>query len=206
VLSPFNYHSFKYVLNDEEAAEIAFYMSMTGSSDLKWTDDFIATMCAKVHGKAVDKRKKLIEFLSKGDNINYIRRSFFFFIHHEDYHDEIMPFLNKNGNFRAVDGNTSDKEAISDFKKGKLDGLCLCNKASEGISINDLRSIFLLNTDAKRIKTIQRLGRALRIDEKNKERANIFDFILDKGDDKTKDSDYKRREWLTEMAKISPND
>ena len=50
--------------------------------------------------------------------------------------------------------------------------------------------------------TIQRLGRALRIG-KNKIRANVFDFILVNNDGtKIKETDQKRREWLSELAKI----
>ena len=67
--------------------------------------------------------------------------------------------------------------AIQDFTNGILDALFLCKKASEGVSIDDLNSVFLFQTDASRRMTIQRLGRALRIGE-NKVRANVFDFVL----------------------------
>ena len=54
--------------------------------------------------------------------------------------------------------------------------------------------------------TIQRLGRALRIGE-NKVRANVFDFVLLKPDGTTlKETDEKRKNWLSKIAEINPDE
>ena len=78
----------------------------------------------------------------------------------------------------------------------------MCKVGSQGISLNDINSVFLFHTDATKKMTIQRLGRALRISE-NKKRAQVFDFVLLKNDGTDiKESDQKRREWLTSLSKI----
>ena len=204
VLSPFNYHCFEYSLNSDELAQIRYLITLKDSKDAnkRISDEVFAQRCAKVHGKAINKREIIIDYFNKNKkNLEYLNKSFLFFLEHEDYRD-LINFFNQYIKCRAVDGSSSDEEAINDFRNGVLDSLLLCKKASEGISIDELNSVFLFHTDASRRMTIQRLGRALRIGE-NKTRANVFDFILVSNDGtKIKETDQKRREWLADLAKI----
>ena len=196
VLSPFNYHYFEYSLNSEEQSQIArlIWLHTHRDPNIRISDKVFAQRCAKVHGKAVNKRDIIIEYFSKNkNNLKYLNKSFLFFLEHEDYKD-LIHFANQNNiRCRAVDGSSDDELAIQDFTNGILDALFLCKKASEGVSIDDLNSVFLFQTDASRRMTIQRLGRALRIGE-NKVRANVFDFVLLKPDGTTlKETDEKEK-------------
>ena len=82
-------------------------------------------MVARIHGKAQHKRDLIIKFLETGNNIDYIKKSFHFFIEHEDYED-VVTLLNNYCKCRAIRKGVSPKKAFNDFKNGILDSLVMC--------------------------------------------------------------------------------
>ena len=133
---PFQLSSFEYTLNSDELAQIRYLITLKDSKDpnKRISDEVFAQRCAKVHGKAINKREIIIDFFTKNKkNLEYLDKSFLFFLEHEDYR-ELISFFNEHIKCRSVDGSTSDELAINDFRNGVLDSLLLCKKASEGIS------------------------------------------------------------------------
>lgn len=92
------------------------------------------------------------------------------------------------------------------FAKGRsnenpngLDSLVACERISEGLDIKSVDTIILFCSDNARLKTIQRIGRALRIDENNPEKiATVVDFIYENEGS----ADLSRKEWLVELSKV----
>ena len=80
-----------------------------------------------------------------------------------------------------------------------LDSLIACERISEGLDIKSVDTIILFCSDNSRLKTIQRIGRALRTDPENPNKmATVVDFVYD--DERS--ADVRRREWLDELSKI----
>ena len=80
-----------------------------------------------------------------------------------------------------------------------LDSLIACERISEGLDIKSVDTIILFCSDNSRLKTIQRIGRALRTDPENPNKmATVVDFVYD--DEHS--ADVRRREWLDELSKI----
>ena len=91
-----------------------------------------------------------------------------------------------------------------------LNSLIACERISEGIDIKSVDTIVLFSSDQRRLKTIQRIGRALRTDPARPGKiATVVDFIYDDPEH----SDIARRDcrstyqkqggiWMTEESVI----
>ena len=75
----------------------------------------------------------------------------------------------------------------------------------------ELNNIFLIATPRAKLVTIQRMGRCLRIDPKNKfKKSNVIDFILDDNKEDSIDDDSVtfipaddyRKDWITNYSKV----
>lgn len=54
--------------------------------------------------------------------------------------------------------------------------------------------------------TIQRIGRALRLDDSNPDKvANVIDFILDDVEEDSDNADQERKEYLEKISKVRRN-
>ena len=79
-----------------------------------------------------------------------------------------------------------------------LNSLIACERISEGIDIKSVDTIVLFSSDQRRLKTIQRIGRALRTDPARPSKvATVVDFIYDDPEH----SDIARRDWLHDLSK-----
>lgn len=100
-----------------------------------------------------------------------------------------------------------EKSNLENFAEGKIDCILTCKKVSEGIDISSVTNIFLFASDRSRLVTIQRIGRALRLDKNNTSKvANVIDFILEEDGENDDNADVKRRDWITEIAKTRRTD
>ena len=95
-----------------------------------------------------------------------------------------------------------EKLKLVNFAEGKIDCLLTCKKVSEGIDISSVTNIFLFASDRSRLVTIQRIGRALRLDKTNPDKvANVIDFVLKDVEKNDHNADEDRKVWLTELSK-----
>ena len=100
--------------------------------------------------------------------------------------------------FQGEDMGTLDK-----FANGNLDLLIACRRISEGVDIQTVDTVVLFSSNASKLETIQRIGRALRTSPDNPgKRAEIIDFIFDDGENGI---DNRRKEWLEEISKTRRN-
>ena len=97
-----------------------------------------------------------------------------------------------------------DNEQLKRLANKEIDCLISCKVLNEGIDVPSLENIFLLASPSTPLTTIQRIGRCIRIDSKNKNKmANVIDFICYRDIDNNDiiDADKKRKEWLSKVAK-----
>jgi len=96
------------------------------------------------------------------------------------------------------------------FAHGDLECLLTCHRLSEGIDIQDLRTVILFSSARARLETIQRMGRCLRVNpDDSTKMANVVDFIRIadiSGAPDDDNADQARREWLTELAAVRPEE
>ena len=101
--------------------------------------------------------------------------------------------------------NKDDPEVLELYRSNTtLDCLITCHMISEGVDIRSIENIILFSSDRQRLETIQRIGRALRIDPSNpKKRAKVLDFVnLEELDeDSPITADWERYNWLTKLQK-----
>ena len=92
-----------------------------------------------------------------------------------------------------------DMHTLKNFANGRLDLLIACHRISEGVDIKTVDTVVLFSSNASKLETIQRIGRALRTSPDNpKKRALIVDFIFSDGNES---ADVLRKKWLTKLSK-----
>lgn len=113
--------------------------------------------------------------------------------------------MNYNKNFHTYYGE-DNRNNLNRFSKGELDCLITSKRISEGIDISSVENIILFSADKSKIQTIQRIGRALRLDHKNQhKKARVIDFVESSEEVTTntqEKADIKRKEWLMELSNI----
>ena len=138
-----------------------------------------------------------------------ILRRCILFVEQADYGSLLQPLLMRE----RIDYHTyygdDDRENLRRFAGGELDCLIACKRISEGIDIQSVNNIVLFATAKAPIETVQRVGRCLRIDPKNKsKRATVIDFIKTSDDDEPLppdaplSTDQKRCAWFQELAAV----
>lgn len=111
--------------------------------------------------------------------------------------------INHIQNFHTYFGE-DDRRNLIRFSNNELDCLITSKRISEGIDISSVENIILFSADKSKIQTIQRIGRALRLDMNNaNKKALILDFIENSEEsdkDDSKKTDAQRKEWLTKIS------
>ncbi len=101
-------------------------------------------------------------------------------------------------------GNTSVKvreQAVKVFEAGRDIVLIASTIFDEGISINEIRNLIIAGGGASPIKSIQRLGRGLRL-AKGKTTVNVFDFYDDTNPILKRHSKNRYKTYLAEGFEI----
>jgi len=204
ILCPFNYIPLSYELTSEEKKKkrdiIGAFNAKKKNGELVSESD-LYTQLSIINKTAKDKLihfRELIEI--KPDLLNKC----IIFVQDTEYgklvQDILIKHIDKYHTYYADD----EKKNLIAFASGELDCLLTCKKLSEGIDISHVTNIILFSSDRSKLVTTQRIGRALRLDDKNPQKtANVVDFILQK-ENETEDetADESRRDWLTELSKI----
>ena len=214
-LCEFDYHVISYDLNDEERKKIQKFFATCKQAEKDKNYEKVERMrinMANVRKLAASKPGLLYDFIKeKKHRIKYLTSTIIFTqekvqgkivgseVLHElgntSYH---IYFKEKNQPKRVLQGY------LDELKDGHKDCLIACKKLSEGIDIQGLKNVILLASDRGKLRTIQRVGRCLRIDpdDRNK-RATVIDFQqrVEK-EDEGFDGDNERVKFLTELAKV----
>lgn len=209
ILCPFNYHPLPYVPSeqDRQDAKDAFKkINPTLSPRMQQIMGMI--LAAKVFKISREKlppfKQWLSELLQSGRKLN---RSILF-VGDLEFGKDVTQLLSSEFDitdfrtfFQGEKMDTLDKFArgLSSQNPDGLDSLVACERISEGLDIKSVDTIILFCSDNARLKTIQRIGRALRTDDQNPDKiATVVDFIC-----QDKDSvDHKRSEWLGKLSKV----
>jgi superfamily II DNA or RNA helicase len=211
ILCEFNYHplDFTYTQKDKEKIKSIYARKKSSIEDgSPWSDERLYRELSNIRKKAERKPSVLDQFLSK--NIELIKSSIFF-VQDKEQGKDIIKILEKYTRriHLFVEGSPDIFIKLLDTKK--IDAVVACERLNEGVDIRSLNNIFLIATPRAKLVTIQRMGRCLRIDPKNKfKKSNVIDFILDDNkedsidDDSVKfiPADDYRKDWITNYSKV----
>jgi superfamily II DNA or RNA helicase len=146
---------------------------------------------------------KLPNFYSYIRNNPDILKRCIIFVETKEFGKEIQKLIIRfQPNYHTYYGD-DDRYNLERFSIGELECLLTCKRISEGIDIRSVNNIILLSADRAKIQTIQRIGRCLRLDQKNPEkRAKVVDFIMRRHDDAgdENNTDVERSHWLTKIS------
>lgn len=205
ILVEFDYHPLIFELTKEENEKIRSIIASKYSRDKDGkakSDKEIMIAISDVKKQSQNMLLAFDKFI-KEKGIQFLNRSIIF-VHSEAYGLEVAKIISENGlrNFNTFI-NTTSNENLNKLADGTIQCLITCHKVSQGIDIKSLNSVIIFASAVNRRETIQRLGRALRIEKNNpNKRAFLLDFcILDEGNDDNEKSDTKRMKWLTELSK-----
>jgi superfamily II DNA or RNA helicase len=163
------------------------------------------TELAKVYKTAEMKPGVFSKYLDMNPNV---LKNSIVFVETRDYGSQVLEIIHKHTYKYRTYYADDEREDLVRFARGEFDCLITCHRISQGIDIKALENVVLFSSARKRLETIQRIGRCLRIDPKNTgKRARVIDFVLpDKDEGGTLSSDQARCEWLTGLSKIRNGD
>lgn len=207
ILVPFTYQALTYQPTSEEQAERLRLMRYWKArvADGTASPAAPAIHMARVYKKCPDKLRVFREWLD-GLTIHEKERALkraLIFVDNINYGGEVVDILFDEHDVKTHTFFTGDKENVVDrFSRGELDNLITCHMISEGLDIESVSSIILFSSDRQRLETIQRIGRALRLNTNDPEKvAQVLDFVYIQhpGEDT---SDAERFRWLTGLGLI----
>ena len=207
ILAPFRYFPLPFEPTDNDRARISNVWRRRAAREDEgnpMTDTEFQIEIARVYKTSEAKRPVFESFVAGHRDL--LQRCIVF-VETLEYGRSVLDFIHR---YRA-DFHTyfsgEDSETLRRFATGDLECLITCHRLSEGIDIQSLNSVILFSSEKGRLETIQRLGRCLRTnpDEPGKV-ANVVDFIRESRDNGEVTSDEERREWLTELSRVRPQE
>ncbi len=202
ILCEFNYVPLTYTLSEDEKQKkkkiIAAFNAKKKNGELVNEKDMY-TQLSLVNKTAMSKIAAFEVFISK--QLELLKKCIIF-VQTMEYGIELQKVLSKYIDRYHTYYADDEKNNLENFATGKIDCILTCKKVSEGIDISSVTNIFLFASDRSRLVTIQRIGRALRLDKNAPNKvANVIDFILDDAGESDDNADMERREWIMELAK-----
>ena len=156
---------------------------------------------SKINKLAINKLEVFDEFIS--NNLKILNKCFIFALE-KDYGDRILSIIMEHvPEVLTYYDEHADRKNLEHFAKGDLKCIINCKMLSEGINLKSLSNIVLFSSEGNR-ELIQRLGRVLRVDDKNNpnKRALVIDFVDKDQMEKMDGADYHRYETLSELSKV----
>jgi len=202
ILCEFSYKALNYELTEEEKRKkrniIAYYeMQRKEGRMLSKEEEYRAL--ARVNKCSVSKLPLFAACIKEDPRI---LENCIIFVEDREYGEKVQDILIKVVPEYHTYYSEDDRAELQRFAKGELKCLLTCKKISEGVDIKSVKNIVLFSSDKARLVTIQRIGRSLRLNEKEpNKRAFVLDFVLEDDNFET-NSDMERREWLTELSKV----
>jgi len=205
ILVHFDYHPIPVELSSEDKMKIRNINSAFNDKNRvpRMTEEQRNIAISRVYGVASNKIATFGEVVKKDPSI--VKNSIIFFAEIEQA-EECAKFLNKEGvKFSLLFNENDQDQRLEELASGNLDCIVTCLALSQGIDINSLEKVFLAASWSEKRQTIQRIGRCIRKDPKNKNKvAKVYDFVL--YDDIEKNSmrqrEEKRANWLKELSKV----
>ncbi len=204
ILSPFNYHSLHYNLDEEDKMAIrnvyAWVAAQKKQGIIVRKED-IWIRLAKVKKLSKQKLPVFKRYLSKHPNV--LDRAVVF-VEEKYYADYVKDIIQRHTYKYREFFQEDNSSVLRDFSRNRIGTLIACHKISEGIDIKSIKTIILFSAARAKLETIQRIGRSLRTDENDPQKmATVIDFICDDSA-KEESSDYERESWLSELSKTKP--
>ena len=199
ILTEFDYVPLHFELTENDLEERRNVYKRKAAAEAKgepWSDERLYQELARVVKKAELKPALLDEYLSKNSDI--LKYAIIYTIDNEQGH-EIARVISKYTNRYATYFQGADEVFLKKLGKGDIDVLIANERLNEGIDIPSVSVVILVSSDKAKLKTIQRIGRCLRVDKNNSnKRALVIDFILDTDDENA--ADNQRNQWLQDMS------
>jgi len=159
-----------------------------------WTD------LARVYKTAEQKPEIFAEFIKTNSQL---LQSAILFVETKDYGEQILETLHRYTHRYRTYYAEDDRQHLVEFANGKIDCLVTCHRISQGIDIQNLKTVILFSSSRARLETIQRIGRCLRVDPNNPDkRAIVVDFVRSGEGNREFNADGDRCTWLSELSKI----
>lgn len=201
ILCEFNYIPLPYVLSDEEKLKkrkiiAAFNAKKESGEPVDEKDMF--TQLALVNKTAVNKLEEFESLISQRPEL---LQKCIIFVQTMEYGAKLQEILVRYSDKYHTYYADDEKINLESFAAGKIDCLLTCKKVSEGIDISSVTNIILFSSDRSRLVTMQRIGRALRLDKNNPEKkATVVDFVIEDSEENDNNADADRAEWLTDLS------
>ncbi len=205
ILCEFDYVPLPFTLTENDRAErkkVYARQAIAQKEGKSWDKETLYRELSKVIKKAVLKPSVLEDFLHH--NRNSIVNSIIYTLDSAQG-DSIASVVSKFTHDYRTYYQGTDSKYLDMLGSGKIDTVIANERLNEGIDIPSLKTVFLVSSDRARLKTIQRIGRCLRIDPENPtKRALVVDFVVeeDKGEDDYLGADSIRSRWLAELSKV----
>ncbi|GGC97891.1 DEAD/DEAH box helicase family protein [Pontibacillus salipaludis] len=203
ILCEFDYHPIEYSLSDEDNRKIKQIISNFKAKEKEGifvSQETLYRDLARVKKTSENKLPLFSEFLKEHPNI--VDRSIIF-VETKEFGEKVQEILMRYQPYYHTYYGEDDRRNLVQFSNGELNCLITSKRISEGIDIKSVNNIILFSADKAKIQTIQRIGRSLRIDPDNdNKRAAVVDFIQEQNDDKERNSDQERKDWLQILSNI----
>lgn len=202
ILCEFNYIPLNYELTEEEKQKkkkiIAVFNAKKEMGE-PYDENDMYTQLSLVNKTAINKIDEFEKLISS--RLELLQKCIIF-VQTMEYglklQEVLIKYTDKYHTYYADD----EKYNLVNFAEGKINCLLTCKKVSEGIDISSVTNIFLFASDRSRLVTIQRIGRALRLDKTNPNKvANVIDFVIEDAEENGHNADQERKDWLTTLSK-----
>tara|TARA_A100001015_G_C15029092_1_gene732116 strand:- start:856 stop:2970 length:2115 start_codon:yes stop_codon:yes gene_type:complete len=212
VACPFDYIEIPVEMSDEDKQKRASAYSLCESKikedpkgKITYEKERNITV-AKIYGGASNKPSTFNNFLSK--NPELLKHSIIY-CETMEQGDEIGALLReKDLNWSPIYRDSDEQLTLNNLEKRKIDCIVTCIKLSQGIDINSLDKIILVASPSAKLKTIQRIGRCIRIDKQNPDKiAKVFDMVLynDLGKKDIISREEERKKYIQALSEVRPN-
>jgi superfamily II DNA or RNA helicase len=207
ILVELDYQFLDYELTPEERrAKAKWYTWRQKQIDLKrlpmgQIDKTYRIQVSKINKLAINKLRILNEYISS--HVDVLDKCFIFVLE-IDYGNKILEIvMNYISEVRTYYEEHADRINLKHFAQGDLKCIINCKMLAEGINLKSLSNIILVSSESER-QLRQRLGRVLRVDDKNNpnKRALVIDFIDREQKERMDGADYRRHRILTKLSTI----
>lgn len=204
ILVPFDYHPLPYTPSEEDQRRLAKVFRRKAAREAEgnpMSEEELWIELARVHKTSEAKLPVFERFIDQHPEL--LERCIIF-VETREYGEKVLEIVHEyRYDFHSYFA-AEDSRVLERFAEGDLECLLTCHRLSEGIDIQNLRTVILFASPKSKLETIQRIGRCLRRDpEDETKRAHVVDFIR-QDDDEELNTDEEREKWLGEIAQVEP--
>lgn len=210
ILSPFNYYPLEYEPDDNDRERIRHVYKRIAArqhAGQPMSKEEVWTELARVHKTSLAKLPVFDAFIERH---KHLLERCIIFVETQEYGEAVLRTVHRLRHDFHTYFSGEESEVLRRFARGDLECLLTCHRLSEGIDIQDLRTVILFSSARARIETIQRMGRCLRVNPREPNKvANVVDFIrvadtVGMPDDDN--ADQARRDWLHALSAVRPEE